>query len=50
MVAITAVHGSALSLMVGGGVLGLGQAFSLTAMANLIVAAAPPATSASRPA
>ena len=38
MGAITAFHGSALSLMVGGGVLGLGQAFSLTAMANLVVA------------
>ena len=38
MGAITAFHGTALSLLVGGGVLGLGQALSLTAMANLVVA------------
>jgi len=38
MAAITAVHGSPLSLLVGGGVLGLGQALSLTAMANLVIA------------
>jgi MFS family permease len=43
MVAVTAVHGSAAALLVAGGVLGLGQALALTAMANLIVAAAPQA-------
>jgi MFS family permease len=41
MVAITAVHGSAAALLIGGGLLGVGQALALTAMANLIVAAAP---------
>ena len=37
MVAITAFHGSPLSLLLAGGALGLGQAFALTAMANLVV-------------
>ena len=39
MAAITAFHGSPFSLLLAGGVLGLGQAFALTAMANLVVAA-----------
>jgi hypothetical protein len=41
MAAVTAVHGSPASLAVAGCVLGIGQAFALTAMANLIVAAVP---------
>ena len=40
--AITAFHGSPLRLLLAGGVLGLGQAFALTAMANLVVAAVAP--------
>jgi predicted MFS family arabinose efflux permease len=39
MAAVTAFHGTPLSLLAAGGVLGLGQAFALTAMANLVVAA-----------
>jgi predicted MFS family arabinose efflux permease len=39
MAAITAFHGSPFSLLAAGGVLGLGQAFALTAMANLVVGA-----------
>ncbi len=39
MAAITAFHGSPFSLLLAGGVLGLGQAFALTAMANLVVGA-----------
>jgi predicted MFS family arabinose efflux permease len=39
MAAITAFHGSVFALLLAGGILGLGQAFSLTAMANLVVGA-----------
>jgi MFS family permease len=38
MAGIALVHGSPLALLVAGGVLGVGQACALTAMANLIVA------------
>ena len=41
MVAIALAHDSPLVLLTLGGVLGVGQALALTAMANLIVAAAP---------
>jgi MFS family permease len=41
MMGIAEVHGSPASLLVGGAVLGLGQALSLTAMANLVVDAVP---------
>jgi MFS family permease len=39
MAAIAEVHGSVLSLLVAGAVLGIGQTLALTAMANLVVAA-----------
>jgi len=39
MAVLAVAHGSVLTLLVVGGVLGIGQAFALTAMANLVVAA-----------
>jgi len=41
MAGIAVVHGSVAALLVGGTLLGKGQAMALTAMANLIVTAAP---------
>ena len=41
MAGIAIVHGSVAALLVGGTLLGTGQAMALTAMANLIVTAAP---------